>query len=340
MLKASVFLLLLALFCTAAQCDIVVHDGGDSDDVGSDCERSSAAVEFAPILIFSSLKAVAENDPDTAVVRQAQRNAVFSWKSIRPNCHVVLFGNERGTAQLASELQVTHIVDVPRGPGNLPLVNELFARAEMLAAKLVGVKVLLYVNADIVLTDELPRAVLTALAERGNRPMLLMGKRYNSVNFRATELSAAGASWQSLVRRAASDVPRDYNHNNNRWAIDYFAFTPGAFGALPASVPPFSLGIAVFDNWLVHSLIAHKAFVVDASLVVPAVHQSHPISPMTPEKQALKDRNTQLAKQWYYGRIDAATRYMTFCDIDADIHFTYGDAVPERMCVHEREFTL
>jgi hypothetical protein len=335
----TLFLLfLLLLLWVGCFCDIVVNDGQDNDDIVSDCESNS--VEFAPILIFSSLKATDPDDADTAVVRQAQRNAVFSWKNIRPQCHVVLFGNERGTSQLAAELQVTHVVDVPRGPGNLPLVNELFARAESLAAKLVGVKVLLYVNADIVLTDELPRAVLRALAERGTRPLLLMGKRYNSVNFRTRDLATVDGSWQALVRGAASAVPRDYNHNNNRWAIDYFAFTPGAFGALPTSVPPFSLGIAVFDNWLVHSLIAHKAFVVDASLVVPAVHQSHPISPMTPEKQALKDRNTQLAKQWYYGRIDAARWYMTFCDIDADIHFTYGDAVPERMCLHEREFTL
>ena len=40
-------------------------------------------------------------------------------------------------------------------------------------------------------------------------------------------------------------------------------------------------------------------------------------------------------------RIDAAKHYLTFCDIDADIHFTYAaDAVPERICVHERSVTL
>ena len=325
---------LWALVCGAiAAIDVTI----ESDD----CEATSsgaAASSFAPLLIFSSLKAM-----DDEHAAHGQRNAVWSWTRLRPAAHVVLFGDERGTADLARQLRVTHVVDTPRGPANLPLVNELFARAERLAAQLVGVRLLVYVNGDVVLTDELARAALHALAapERAGRPLLLIGKRYNSLALRHVDLRADDAdAWQASVRRAASAIPRDLNHNNNRWAIDYFAFTPGAFGALPGSVPPFSLGVAVFDNWLVHTLNSRGAFVVDASLVVPALHQSHPVAPMTDQKRQLRERNTALAKQWHWGRIDAAKWFLTWCDADADLHFTYGAVAPDRMCLHEREVTL
>jgi hypothetical protein len=322
----------------------------DSDDaeialplcVDDTCSGAAAGSQFAPLLIFSTMKPVSADDQAApSVVWQAQRNAVWSWKQLRPRAHVVLFGDEQGTARIAADLKATHVVDVPRGPANLPLVNHLFARAERLASQLVGVKVLVYVNGDIVLTDEFARAAMRALeaSERRGRPLLLIGKRYNSIALRLADLSASGDAWQSVVRRAASAIPRDLNHNNNRWAIDYFAFTPGAFGALPSGVPPFSLGVAVFDNWLVHTLNSRQAFVVDASLVVPALHQSHPIAPVDDEKRQLRERNAALAKQWHWGRIDAAPYYLAFCDAP-EAHFTYGDAVPERMCVHERAVTL
>lgn len=338
--------LLLSVVVVRAAIDVTPEADEDEEDVAAarDCDsnQSQESTPFAPLLIFSTLKPIAADDIDSAE-RQAQRNAVWSWTRVRPSAHVVLFGDEAGTAQIAAETAATHIVDVPRGPANLPLVNELFARAERLAAQLVGVKVLVYVNGDVVLTDELARAVLHALdaPERAGRPMLLIGKRYNSMALRHVELrSDGGAGWQTSVRRAASAVPRDLNHNNNRWAIDYFAFTPGAFGALPGSVPPFSLGVAVFDNWLVHTLNSRGAFVVDASLVVPAVHQSHPVAPLTDQKRQLRERNTALAKQWHWGRIDAAKWFLTWCGADADLHFTYGATPPERMCLHERTVTL
>jgi hypothetical protein len=53
-------------------------------------------------------------------------------------------------------------------------------------------------------------------------------------------------------------------------AIDYFAFTPGLFDP----VPPFVVGRARFDNWLVWQG-RRNGVVLDASAVVVAVHQTH-----------------------------------------------------------------
>ena len=53
-------------------------------------------------------------------------------------------------------------------------------------------------------------------------------------------------------------------------AIDYFVFTAGLFDP----VPPFVVGRARFDNWLVWRA-RERGIVVDASRAVVAVHQRH-----------------------------------------------------------------
>jgi hypothetical protein len=57
-------------------------------------------------------------------------------------------------------------------------------------------------------------------------------------------------------------------------ALDYFVFASGEFGELP----PFLIGRACFDNWLVWRVRQQGHPVVDATRSVVAVHQSHDYS--------------------------------------------------------------
>src|SRR5262249_50840804 len=58
------------------------------------------------------------------------------------------------------------------------------------------------------------------------------------------------------------------------WRIDYFAFPRSLYQQLP----PFTLGRAWFDQWLIWKARALKAVVVDATHVVTAIHQNHDYS--------------------------------------------------------------
>ena len=101
---------------------------------------------------------------------------------------------------------------------------------------------LVYANADMLFTDELRRALTFALDEmpavRRGRALFVVGKRYDSNRFAATMLDFdakgvdddGGDKWQAAVRAAAHRIPSDFKHNDNRWAIDYFAWTRGYFG--------------------------------------------------------------------------------------------------------------
>jgi hypothetical protein len=58
------------------------------------------------------------------------------------------------------------------------------------------------------------------------------------------------------------------------WATDYFVFPKGFYTQLP----PFAVGRAYFDNWLVWKALHQKAAVIDATGSVYVVHQTHDYS--------------------------------------------------------------
>jgi hypothetical protein len=43
-----------------------------------------------------------------------QLNAIRSWTFLHPQCEIILFGNDAGTAELATELHLTHIPGVDK----------------------------------------------------------------------------------------------------------------------------------------------------------------------------------------------------------------------------------
>jgi hypothetical protein len=71
------------------------------------------------------------------------------------DCEVLVFGNETGVAAAARAHGFRHIPDVACNEFDTPLVSDLFARAERIS----GEPVLTYVNADMILFEDLPRAV-------------------------------------------------------------------------------------------------------------------------------------------------------------------------------------
>ena len=76
-----------------------------------------------------------------------QRNAIRSWTQLRPVCEIILLGNEEGIAELACELELRHIPEIPRNEFGTPLIDGIFETARSLATG----DILGYVNADIIL---------------------------------------------------------------------------------------------------------------------------------------------------------------------------------------------
>ena len=230
-----------------------------------------------------------------------QRNAIRSWLALRPRCQVILFGDEEGLAEVADTFGVQHVADVARNEFGTPLLNDVFTQAERLATT----DVICYVNSDIIFAGGFTEAVNTI--RRRTQRFLIVGECWN---LDITEpLDFTKTDWgKSLARVALQKGKR-----RGRWWIDYFVFPKGLY----ESLPPFALGRAGYDNWLVWKARNLKATVVDVTRAVIAVHQNHDYSHVSgglqyTQKGEEARRNLTLAGgQEHLYRIDDATHRLT-----------------------------
>lgn len=175
-----------------------------------------------------------------------QRNAVASWRAI--GARTLLFGDEDGVGDAAADLGAEHIPELARNAQGTPRLDGVFARAH----ELVPEGFLCFANADVVVGPDFRQA-----AERlaGLAPLLMVGE-----------------SWDVEVPGELDPAkPLPPGRRRGAGALDWFLFTHGVF----ERIPPFAVGRAAFDNWLVWRARSAGATVVDATPSVRVVHQAH-----------------------------------------------------------------
>jgi hypothetical protein len=189
-----------------------------------------------------------------------QRNAIRSWTKLSPQCQILLFGDETGTADLAAELGVRHIPTVERNEFGTPLLNSVFNQAEKAATN----PTLCFINSDVILMSDFLVAVQRVIKERER--FLLVGRR---CTLDVREQLAFDEGWEAKLRNRADAS----GHLDNNTAIDYFVFRPGIWG----DIPPFAIGRPVYDNWLVYQANHRPGVsVVELTDAVRVIHQDHP----------------------------------------------------------------
>ena len=147
---------------------------------------------------------------------------------------VVLLGNEEGVAEAARELGAQHVAGLERTPRGTPRLDSAFALVDGVAR----FPLRSFVNADVILGKDL-LAATRVVADA------------------ASHFLVVGQSFEDGMPRGAA-------------ALDWFVFPAGNFG----EIPPFAIGRACFDNWLIWRG-RQVGIVVDATRDVRAVHQAH-----------------------------------------------------------------
>jgi hypothetical protein len=216
---------------------------------------SSPNTPTAPLTIFATPK---KFEGHIGVI---QRNAIESWTRMSPRPHVVLFGTDSGTAELAREFGLEHVPNIKCNQWGTPLVSDLFEQAERVSRS----PVLCYVNSDIVLFDDFAKAIIRVASLTPN--FLMVGRR---TDLDVTEPLSFQHGWADALRqRARSDGKLQIARS-----IDYFAFSRGLYPA----IPPLAIGRFWWDNWLLWKARSVHAAVVDATREVLIVHQNHDYS--------------------------------------------------------------
>lgn len=189
-----------------------------------------------------------------------QTNAIRSWLSLQPACEVILFGNDEGTAELASELGIRHVADVECSEYGTPLVSSIFSIAQDIASH----RLMCYVNADIILVSDF----LPAVQRVYKYPFLIVGQRWDvelkePVNFKKPK-------WEPRLRTQVAK----YGKLHPKTGIDYFVFPRGLYDY----IPPFAIGRGGWDNWLIYRARSSKVPVIDATKAITIIHQNHDYS--------------------------------------------------------------
>lgn len=207
-----------------------------------------------------------------------QRNALTSWKLLDPDVEVILFGDEAGAAEIASELGIRHEPQVSRNQFGKKRLDDMFASAQAMARH----EILCYSNCDIILLPDFFQAVKRINNVYKN--FLAIGTRWNSDISEMIDFSHP--DWQSNLKEA---VLRQ-NQPQDEWFIDYFAFSRGLY----PEIPPLVVGPIYWDNWMVWKALQMDKKVLDISPVVIAVHQNHDY------------KHHAMGKQGMYGGEEAA----------------------------------
>lgn len=217
-----------------------------------------------------------------------QRNAIASWLRLDPQVQVLLIGDDPGVAEAARDLGVEHEPSLTREASGTPRLDSAFAAARRHARR----PLLCFANADVMLLDDFARAARSVAAS--STSFLMIGESWD------TEVTEQVDDWDSVTR-----LP---GRKRGAGALDWFLFTPDIFGELP----PFLIGRAKFDNWLVWRACADGATVVDATRSVHALHQRHDYAHVAGGYDATRlgdeaRRNALLAgsKDHLYTRFDA-----------------------------------
>ena len=184
-----------------------------------------------------------------------QRNAITSWTNLNPRPEIFLFGEEKGTAEIAAELQIGHLRDIQRNDFGTPLLNDLIQRAKGVAKT----PMLGYVNCDIIPLQEFQDAIV-AIHEQIAK-FLAVTHRWeidlrNNLDFNADR--------PLELEVLPPGVPGHHT------AIDAFVFTRDVY----SEVPSLAIGRAWFDQWMIKDALLHGIPVVDVTAVARAIHQN------------------------------------------------------------------
>jgi hypothetical protein len=193
-------------------------------------------------------------------VNVIQRNALRSWQLLHPEVEILLFGDDVGSNDVARDLGIRHVPEVRRNRYGTKFLASMYDQAQDLARH----DLLCHINCDILLLEDFRKALQPVSGLTGT--FLMAGRRWD-VDIREP-IDFSRPAWSASIRELAI---RTNQQRPSHW-IDYFVFRKGLFRN---RIPEFVIGRPGWDNWLLWFARSSGATLIDASMVVCAVHQNH-----------------------------------------------------------------
>lgn len=189
-----------------------------------------------------------------------QKNAIKSWMQLKSKPEIILIGDEEGVAEISTELHLVHVPNVERNEYGTPLYNSIFDKATNAAS----FDLLCHVAADAILFNDFVDAI-EVICERFTQFLVLVKKSDCEINESINFLD----NWEKQIKSYYYKHGKIYDGSGS----DIFVFPKTIF----TEIPPFSIGRAVFDNWLIYHAITTNIPTVVINTFV-SLHQNHDYS--------------------------------------------------------------
>jgi hypothetical protein len=196
---------------------------------------------------------------DNLYISMIQQNAILSWTNLNPRPSIML-SCEAGSDRAAEVFGCKYVVSPELNDAGIPLVRDIFYKAQTsMEARELG-RPICYVNADIMLTQSI---VVTAgkVSEQLDR-FLVVGRRWNWGNPKPLSFHLGAWDGLSILQESEPNPPV---------CIDYFLYK----GFEYKDLGPFAIGAYAWDPYLMWKAHGMGVPVIDASDVVVAIHQDH-----------------------------------------------------------------
>lgn len=185
--------------------------------------------------------------------RTLQRVAIESWH--RAGAEVLLFGDDRGTAEVCEDVGCVHVPDVTRSSSGRPMLDEVMLRGQERATN----DIVVFVNADIAVVGDV-RGALVNIAARMPSFLAVAPRR---------EVTVPGDDAQVML--TVSDLGDLRGVTGPASAIDFFAFPRGQL----TTFPPFVVGRPGWDNWMIYHHRERRIPIVEIGEAVRLLHLDH-----------------------------------------------------------------
>lgn len=196
-------------------------------------------------------------EPFTEKIRRSRKNAINSWRRLRPKCEILLFGDGPEVSEFAVQANIQHVQNVSRTEYGTPLLDDVFGKAQNLAMG----DVLMFSNCDMLYFDDLYDVI-------------------EAVNFK--KFMVCGRRWDmevddemALQDEEAWGAIKDAHHKHGQWhgpsGLDYFIFPK----VLKLQIPAFAVGRPGWDSWLIWKMRQTGVSVIDSTGALTAIHQNH-----------------------------------------------------------------
>lgn len=195
--------------------------------------------------------------PFSGLFQIIQENALLSWKQLKPECEIIVIGDDFGCAEICERLDLIHIGSVKKNKFGTPLVNDIFNMAEKHASN----DLMCYINTDIILFRNFSEIV----NQIPKKDSLIIGKRWDITIDEIIDYSSN--NWELQLKEQISKKGQQHSHTG----VDYFIYLKGFYH----DMPPFAIGRTTYDNWFIWKARAARKKVIDASEAITCIHQNH-----------------------------------------------------------------